>query len=135
MINLQQLHQNRLSLRMSRNPKQMLGKVSNLSDDLKEIIKTLTYDGKIDKDAYKQLSIDDKEVFDNLLNKTGLVCSQKDRKDPKEALMKEYEKLAGDLEIGNDNPEIKKELKQILITMLAAGMVKEKRAAEILSLI
>ncbi|CEG36042.1 uncharacterized protein PHALS_00363 [Plasmopara halstedii] len=45
MINLQKLHQGKLSLRKAQNTKEMLGKVAILSKELTSIVKTLTYDG------------------------------------------------------------------------------------------
>jgi hypothetical protein len=137
MIHLQKLHQGKLSLRKSNNHKEMLGKVATLSKDLTDIVKTLTYDGNIDKEAYDKLSMDDKATFDDLLNKTGLVYTQKDWMDPKEALLEEYQKLAGEVAIqGKDaNPEIKTELRRVIISMLACGLTSERKVIELLSML
>jgi hypothetical protein len=137
LLNLQRLHQGKLSLRKAQNTNEMLGKVATLSKDLTAIVKTLTYDGEIDKEAYDKLSMDDKATFDDLLNKTGLVYTQKDWVDPKEALLEEYQKLAGEVAIqGKDaNPEIKTELRRVIISMLACGLTSEKKVIELLSML
>ena len=135
MISLESLRKNKLSLRRARNTKAMLGKVKDISTDLQAVIKVLVYDGRIDDKAYKKLSMSDKEEFDDLLNKTGLVYTQKDWTNPKEALKNDYYKLVGEIELNNDSPEIKVELKKVLASMLACGMIKEPKYNEILSLL
>ncbi|KAL7996668.1 hypothetical protein Plhal703r1_c38g0135781 [Plasmopara halstedii] len=53
--------------------------------------------------------MDDKATFDDFLTMTNLLYTQKNWVDPKEALLEEYQKLAGEVAIqGKDaNPEIK----------------------------
>ncbi|CEG49391.1 uncharacterized protein PHALS_07156 [Plasmopara halstedii] len=65
--------------------------------------------GDLDLRRQDKLSMDDKATFDDFLTMTNLLYTQKDWVDPKEALLEEYQKLAGEVAIqGKDaNPEIK----------------------------
>ncbi|GMF09971.1 unnamed protein product [Phytophthora lilii] len=68
--------------------------------------------------AYDKLSIDDKILFKEILAITHLQYNFHDKlKDPLESLKAEYDKLKGELELGNDNPSIIKQLKSLSVDM------------------
>ncbi|GMF25011.1 unnamed protein product [Phytophthora lilii] len=63
-------------------------------------------------------SIDNKTLFKEILAITHLQYNFHDRlEDPLESLRAEYDKLKGELELGNDNPSIIKQLKSASVDM------------------
>ncbi|KAG6945984.1 hypothetical protein JG687_00016983 [Phytophthora cactorum] len=82
-----------------------------ISDQLQSMIKTLVYKQNIDQPTYDKLSIEEKKIFKEILAITYLQNNFHDKlTDPLETLRAEYDKLKGEIELGNDNPSIIKQL-------------------------
>ncbi|GMF28189.1 unnamed protein product [Phytophthora fragariaefolia] len=90
------------------------GPKCKISDSLQSMIKTLVYKQHIDQAAYDKLNIDDKKLFKEIRAITHLQYNFHDKlTDPLETLRAEYDKLKGEMELGNDNPSIVKQLKSL----------------------
>ncbi|GMF55388.1 unnamed protein product [Phytophthora fragariaefolia] len=71
----------------------------------------LVYKQHIDQAAYDKLNLDDKKLFKEILAITHLQYNFHDKlTDPLETLWAVYDKLKGEMELGNDNPSIIKQL-------------------------
>ncbi|GMF38816.1 unnamed protein product [Phytophthora lilii] len=98
------------------------------------MIKSLVYKNHIDQAAYDKLSIDDKKLFKEILAITHLQYSFHDKlTDPLETLRAEYDKLKGEMELGNDNPSIIKQLKSLTVDMYSNRMIDDKEFKEIIT--
>ncbi|GMF27808.1 unnamed protein product [Phytophthora fragariaefolia] len=87
------------------------GPKCQISDSLQSMIKTHVYKQHIDQASYDKLSIDDKKLFKEILAITRLQYNFHDKlTDPLETLRAEYDKLKGEMGLGNDNPSIIKQL-------------------------
>ncbi|ETM39643.1 hypothetical protein L914_14215, partial [Phytophthora nicotianae] len=83
-----------------------------ISDSLQSMIKDLVFKNELSQDKYDKLSIDDKKLFKEVLSITHLQYNFSEQlEDPLESLRMEYDKLKGELMLGNDNPSILKQLK------------------------
>ncbi|ETL78265.1 hypothetical protein L917_20903, partial [Phytophthora nicotianae] len=92
--------------------RKLVGMRRSVSPDVAKILKTLIYDKEVDQEAYNKLPMDDKRLFHEILRITHIQYEFKNPlQDPREALKQEYIKLKGEIMLGNDNPEIVKELK------------------------
>ncbi|GMF40976.1 unnamed protein product [Phytophthora lilii] len=93
-----------------------------ISDPLQSMIRTLAFKQHIDQAEYDKLSIDDKKLFKEILAITHLQYNFHDRvEDPLESLKAEYDKLKGELELGNDNLSIIKQLKSLSVDISAGS--------------
>ncbi|KAE9144418.1 hypothetical protein PF006_g10646 [Phytophthora fragariae] len=107
------------------------GPKCQISDSLQTMIRTLVYKNHIDQAAYDKLSIDDKKLFKEILAITHLQYSFHDKlTDPLETLRAEYDKLKGEMELGNDNPSIIKQLKSLTVDMYSNRMIDDKEFKE-----
>ncbi|GMF32716.1 unnamed protein product [Phytophthora lilii] len=87
------------------------GPKCQISDSLQAMIRTLVYKNHIGQASYDKLSIDDKKQFKEILAITHLQYNFHDKlTDPLETLRAEYDKLKGEMELGNDNPSTIKQL-------------------------
>ncbi|GMF33833.1 unnamed protein product [Phytophthora lilii] len=103
-----------------------VGPQRKISDDLAQLIKTLVFDGTIDQQLYDSMSMGDKRVFHELLRITHTQHAMRDPvKDPREVLKQEYMKLKGEVMLGNDNPELIRELKKVLVDMYSAKLISD----------
>ena len=131
-IHLPSLQKNSLSMRHPNYTN--FSKKTTLSPELTEVIKTLVFDDKIDEQAYDKLDIQDKNIYTDLLKATRLQYQLRNSwTDPKQALQAEFDKLRGELALGNDNPLIIKKLKPVVIDLFAQGMLSEKDFRSIIS--
>ncbi|GMF30223.1 unnamed protein product [Phytophthora fragariaefolia] len=105
-----------------------------ISDSLQAMIKTLVYKNHIDQDAYDKLSIDDKKLFKEILAITHLQYNFHDKlTDPLETLRAEYDKLKGEMELGNDNPSIIKQLKSLTVDMYSNRLIGDNEFKQIIT--
>lgn len=102
-------------------PKRMIGA------GVQKMVKDLVYSGQISQDAYDQLSTDDKRLFKEILHATHVQhCFKDELADPLESLKAEYNKLKGEIELGNDNPSIIKQLKLIVVDMYSNKLISDE---------
>ncbi|GMF31619.1 unnamed protein product [Phytophthora lilii] len=92
------------------------GPKCQISDQLQAMIKMLVYKQHIDQPTYDKLSIEYKKIFKEILAITHLQYNFQDKlTDPLETLLAEYDKLKGEIELGNDNQSIIKQLKSLTV--------------------
>ncbi|GMF66337.1 unnamed protein product [Phytophthora lilii] len=110
------------------------GPKCQISDSLQTMIRSLVYKNHIDQAAYDKLSIDDKKLFKEILAITHLQYNFHDKlTDPPETLRAEYDKLKGEMELGNDNPSIIKQLKSLTVDMYSNRLIGDKEFKEIIT--
>ncbi|GMF32905.1 unnamed protein product [Phytophthora lilii] len=110
------------------------GPKCRISDSLQSMIRSLVYKNHIDQAAYDKLSIDDKKLFKEILAITHLQYSFHDKlTDPLETLRAEYDKLKGEMELGNDNPSIIKQLKSLTVDMYSNRLIGDKEFKQIIT--
>ncbi|CEG47293.1 hypothetical protein F444_20559 [Plasmopara halstedii] len=98
------------------------------------MIKTLVYKQQIDQSGYDQLSIDDRKMFREILAITHLQYSFHDKlDDPLDTLRAEYDKLVGELDLGNDNPSIIKQLKSLSVEMYSNRLISDSEFKSIIT--
>ncbi|KAJ8523759.1 hypothetical protein ON010_g17359 [Phytophthora cinnamomi] len=89
-----------------------VGPMREISDSLQTMIKDLVFRNDISQEKYDKLSIDDKKLFKEILEMTHLQYNfDQNLEDPLESLRMEYDKVKGELMLGNTNPSILKQLK------------------------
>jgi len=104
-----------------------LGPKRTIGTGVQKMVKDLVYSGQISQDAYDQLSTDDKRLFKEILHATHVQhCFKDELADPLESLKAEYNKLKGEIELGNDNPSIIKQLKLIVVDMYSNKLISDE---------
>jgi len=110
-----------------------VGAQKRISAELAQLIKTLVFDGMIDNQLYESLPLADKRVFHELLRITHTQHALRDPvKDPRDVLKQEYIKLKGELMLGNDNPAMIRELKQVLVDMYSTKLISDDEFKQVL---
>jgi len=103
-----------------------LGPKRDISDAMQRMLKSLVYDTKIDQAMYDSLTHDDKRLFKEILSATHIQHAFRDElQDPLESLKAEYDKLKGEIELGNDNPSIMGQFKTILVDMYRSHLISD----------
>jgi hypothetical protein len=111
-----------------------LGCKREISNPVKHMLKELIYEGKLSQDQYDKLSIEDKRLMKEILKHTHIQNAFKDElSDPLKQLTAEYEKLKGEIMLGNDNPSILAQLKPVLIDMYANQLISTKEFKDVLN--
>jgi hypothetical protein len=133
-IRLPDLHKNVLNLKQPN--RTSIGRKAEISPALTELIKELVYDNELNQSKYNHLSIKDKNIFTDILRITHLQYQFKSPwKDPRDSLKAEFDKLRGELLLGNNNAHLIKELKALSIDMYSQKLLSDEQFREILSLI
>jgi hypothetical protein len=110
------------------------GPKCQISDSLQGMIRTLVYKNYIDQATYDKLSVEDKNMFKEILAITHLQYNFHDKlTDPLETLRAEYDKLKGEIQLGNDNPSIIKQLKSLTVDMYSNRLIDDKEFKEIIT--
>ena len=123
-IRLPDLHHNILNLKQPN--RSSIGRKKKISPELTEVIKDLVYSDHINQQAYDKLSIEDKHIFTNILKITHLQWQVKDGwKDPNESLMAEYDKLVGEFKLGNNNPDLIRQLKSMTVDLYSQKLISD----------
>jgi hypothetical protein len=110
------------------------GPKCQISDSLQGMIRTLVYKNPIDQATYDKLSVEDKKMFKAILAITHLQYNFHDKlSDPLETLRAEYDKLKGEIQLGNDNPSIIKQLKSLTVDMYSNRLIDDNEFKEIIT--
>ncbi|RLN06852.1 hypothetical protein BBJ28_00022182 [Nothophytophthora sp. Chile5] len=110
-----------------------VGPAREISKEFQSVLKDLVYNQNISQAAYDELSIDDQKLFKEVLAATHIQHAFKDElPDPMSNLRMEYEKLKGELMLGNDNPSIIKQLKTITVDMYANRLIGDSEFKDII---
>ena len=108
----------------------MAGRKTKIDDQLLRLIKTFVFEDHIDQELYDSLDVDDQTIFSELLRATRIQNTLKDGwKNPKEALKARFDKLQGEVELGNDS--VLPELKKTLVDMFSQNMISDKQFKEL----
>lgn len=110
-----------------------VGPKRKISAELQAMIKELVHEGTISQAAYDKLPIDDKKIFREIINATHLQGQFGGQlADPIDSLKAEFNKLRGELILGNDNPSLIKQLKAVSIDMYRNKLITDKDFGEIM---
>jgi hypothetical protein len=126
------LNNNRLKLVFpSRNS---VGPLRSMSNELTEMVKDLLYNDNISQQAYRALSVEDQRVFYEIVQKTHVNHTlQTPMIDPRIELKAEFDKLRGEIALGNDNPDMLRELYRLATDMFEQKMITNKEFKSIMS--
>ena len=130
-IHVGRLREGKLSLRHPNGTQ--LGRVHKISPQLVDIFTELAYDGHINHNMYDRLDLEDKEIYNEVLKASKLDLSLKKWSDPVETLKSEFDKLRGELLLGNDNPHIRSRLKEVAIDMFSRDLISKSDLNKIIS--
>ena len=130
-IHVGRLREGKLSLRHPNGTQ--LGRVHQISPQLVDIFTELAYDGHINHNMYDRLDLEDKEMYNEVLKASKLDLSLKKWSDPVETLKSEFDKLRGELRLGNDNPQIRSRLKEVAIDMFSHDLITKSDLNKIIT--
>mgnify|MGYP006266681159 CR=1 FL=1 len=101
-----------------------------ISSNLLQIIENIE-SNKIDYSLYELLDNDEKELIDTLLSDSKIKHNRYNQSDINE-LVRQYNIIKGELLIGNDNPELLKQLKIIIIRLVNLGILTMREITPLL---
>lgn len=103
-----------------------VGRLRSIDPKLSKLIDKLVFNKDIDQHLYGQLSIDDKKLFIEILKTTHLQHQFSNAlEDPVASLRAEFDKLLGQVQLGNDNPDLIRELKTMAVDLYAQKLIDE----------
>lgn len=133
-IRLPDLHSNILNLKQPN--RTSIGRKKKISGELTKVIKDLVYDGHVNQDLYDKLSISEKNTFTDILKITHLQWQLKDGwRDPNSTLRAEFDKLRGEVALGNDNPDLIRQLKSMTVDLYSQKLISEDDFKTIFNLV
>lgn len=108
--------------------------IRSISRELSDLMKDFIHDQIINQQQYEKLSINDQRLFHDIIKATYLQYTfKKPLQEPRERLQAEFDKLRGELMLGNDNPDLIKGLKSLSIDLYTQKMLSDSEFREILS--
>ncbi|KAG2796885.1 hypothetical protein PC118_g21730 [Phytophthora cactorum] len=111
-----------------------MGPRRDITKELTEMLKDLVYNQNISQAAYEKLSVDDQKLFKEILRITHVQHAFRDElPDPLGSLKMEYDKLKGELMLGNDNPDIRKQLKIFCVDMFSNKLISDSEFKDVIS--
>lgn len=87
--------------------------------------------GKIDSNSYQKLNDDEKDIFDNIVSGGGLNYMRYNQRDI-DALINRYNIIKGEILIGNNNPDLLKELKITVIRLVHYNILQMREITPLL---
>jgi hypothetical protein len=100
-----------------------------ITPELMRLLKEMIYNDRFDEPMYRELPMADKKIFDELVQQTKLQYDTRFKlhayKNPVQLLREEYNKLTGEMNIGNDNPDIRKKLKSVVVELFMNKVLGE----------
>ena len=112
-VDLDKLKQNILNVKYSSCRGSVAGlKVERVSDDVKNVVMDIVHD-KFNSNLFKKMLTDDQRIVSNFVR--TLKIKNVDMDDFDRAYQHEYELLLGEVNSGNNNEKIKKQLKQYIL--------------------
>lgn len=111
-----------------------VGPKREISEPVKEMMKDLLYKTSISQTAFDKLSVEDQQLFKEILQVTHIEHAFRDElPDPLITLKMEYDKLKGELLMGNDNPSILKQLKVVTVDMYSNRLISDNEFKQIIT--
>jgi hypothetical protein len=134
-VNPSKLSQGVFDMRTRRGNRHGKYPITTLSPKLKKHLNRIVNGGSIDSDDFEEMEIGDQEFLFNLANESKIndrlqLPTPKRSKEDEEN--NRFEILKGQLLAGNDNKELIKEFKQMLVRFSNDGRIKKTDAREIL---
>lgn len=127
-------------LKIRRNKKTVkLFKDTIVSDQLRDIFLNICSFNKFSENDYSNLSESEKQLFDDILTKakldpTSMLYKHKKYNDvEKNELINRFNVLKGEILAGNDNYDILKELKKVIIRLMHMGVMDQNSVNAILN--
>ncbi len=122
------MHDGKLALYHPSN--RLIGKSVSISSGMVNLIKGITFDDHFDPHLHKQLSKDERQIFDDFMNTTRLNVNPKYRMhnvhNQEGELMHEYKKLIGEMQTGNNNNKLRQNLKKVISEMYKREMISDE---------
>ncbi|GMG16842.1 unnamed protein product [Phytophthora fragariaefolia] len=110
-----------------------VGPIRSMSDELTAMVKDLLYNDNISQQAYRDLSIEDQRVFYEMVRKTHVEHTlQTPIEDPRLTLKAEFDKLRGEISLGNNNPDMLRELYRLAADMFEQKILSNKEFRSII---
>lgn len=109
-----------------------------MSQGFRDLMMSTLQTGKLNMKAYRDLPAAEREFFNKAARKAGLedVLGIDDDayeiNEMRRHLVQRYEILKGEVMAGNDSPQLKKELKQVLVRMADNGLVTRTQALSLM---
>ncbi|KAG7376139.1 hypothetical protein PHYPSEUDO_014216 [Phytophthora pseudosyringae] len=101
-----------------------VGPIRSMSDELTQMVKDLLYNDNISQQAYRALSVEDQRVFYEIVKKTHIQHTlQTPMIDPRITLKSEFDKLRGEIALGNNNPDMLRELHTLSMDMYEQKLI------------
>ena len=124
---------------MRKNNKKIFIKDIPISSDFANLLLKVIDTGKISNDLYQNISDDEKNIFDMLLadnhfsggNLNYIRHNQKDI----DSLINKYNIIKGEILIGNNNPDLLKDLKLTVIRLVHYNVINMKEILPLLEYI
>lgn len=129
-IHLPSLHQGFLNVKFrSRKNIPKLGRIP-ISDELRDVLLKALEVGSFDIKASKRLKENEIRLLIRVCENSSVEHPFSLESDDRE--VERFNVLRGEVEAGNDNPQIVKELKQLLLKFMAQGRIKRRDAIQML---
>jgi hypothetical protein len=104
-----------------------------ISKELACVVQNLIDTGSVNQRLYNSLQQNDKHLFNTILRVADLHSYIKeDSKDISKTLKNRFNVLVGEIEAGNDNPEIAREARQLIYQLTHSGMIQKHKSLEML---
>ncbi|KAE8887359.1 hypothetical protein PF005_g13325 [Phytophthora fragariae] len=111
-----------------------VGPIRAMSDELTEMVKDLVYNDNISQQAYRALSIADQRLFYEIVKKTHVQHTLlTPMQDPRLTLRAEFDKLWGEIALGNDNQDMLRELSSLATDMFEQKTISSSEFRTIMS--
>lgn len=112
-------------------------KYQTISDDIFDMIVDIIDESKFDEDKYDALNDHDKLLYKMIVKKCNLAGDLNIRldrlnNDDIEKLKEDFNVVMGQLESGNDNPELNKKAKALINEMLSKKVISNNQALNLL---
>jgi hypothetical protein len=125
---------NNIRLKLVFPSRNSVGSLRSMSNELTEMVKDLLYNDNISQQAYRALSVEDQRVFYENVRKTHVNPTlQTPMIDPRIELKAEFDKLRGEIALGNDKPDMLRELYRLATDMFEQKMITNKEFKSIMS--
>ena len=122
-IDLHKLKENILILKYQRNDTQIANfKPERISKDCKDIIEDIITD-KFDKRLFDKLNAADARVVKRMVKTLNLTTNINTENKHDQDFQRQFDILRGELNSGNNNPQIKAQLKKYLVEAMNNGLV------------
>jgi hypothetical protein len=106
-----------------------------ISDDLKDIIASLIENMNPSFGSIAKLTPDEKDLYNKVIKETSIdqrLLIPSPKLDEDQQQYHRFQILCGELEAGNNNSDMIKELKQLLVKLMHKGLIPKAQSREVL---